>query len=132
MVSKIKVGKIQQEKTDGIQSYLANNFDRLKDFFVSVEAARKQSVQSLSWAMLKAEKSQNLVIQTRQGSKMMGAENDLMRERLGRLFNALQSIGEVKIQQDRYESLIEKTRQQELELREEMQHILAANLSSLS
>ena len=41
---------------------------------------------------------------------MLSIENDVMRERLGRLFEAMASLGEVKMLQDRYEVLIEQTK----------------------
>lgn len=36
----------------------------------------------------------------------MSIENDVMRERLGRLYNAMDIMGEIKNLQDRYETLI--------------------------
>jgi|LauGreDrversion4_2_1035121.scaffolds.fasta_scaffold34845_3 hypothetical protein len=36
----------------------------------------------------------------------MAIENEVMRERLGRLFNSLSFLGEIKNLQDRYETLI--------------------------
>lgn len=50
--------------------------------------------------MANIEKIYNESIQTNQAMTLMTIENDVMRERLGRLYNSLQFMGEIKNLQD--------------------------------
>lgn len=63
---------------------------------------------------------QEEIFNTNHISTLLRIENDVMRERLGRLYDAMQSLSDIKTMQDKYEVLIQKTKNEEIAIREEM------------
>jgi hypothetical protein len=59
-------------------------------------------VYELSYTKAREDDAHNRSINTKHIMELMKIENEVMRERLGRLFEAMSSLGEIKILQDTY------------------------------
>lgn len=57
----------------------------------------KRNVHELSYTKTREDNAHNVAINTKHIMELMKIENEVMRERLGRLFEAMSSLGEIKI-----------------------------------
>ena len=77
----------------------------------------KRNVTELSTCKQHLDSAVNVSINTKHIMELMKIENDVMRDRLGQLYESLDFLGDVKILQDQFQTQIEQTRQIELDLK---------------
>jgi regulator of replication initiation timing len=103
----------------------------MRKLFNQVEKIRVDNASKLVSALNDNEKLNNTKFVTMQHNAMLRIESDVMRERLGRLYNSMQGLGDIKHLQDKYEFLQLETKKEQTEIRDHLNDVERKNLTSL-